>query len=649
MDETGRDKPGAESRPSGSRHTTSRRSGRPGTRQAAAPPAHKETAGPAETVTPSGNRERGDDIPDAADLSQKMAEIARQSQQLVADFLQRQAPENGVGMANTLGIGTAFLEMTARMLSDPTRLVQAQLSLWNDYLTLWQRTAQRFLGGETEPLIEPPAGDRRFRDAAWTDNALFDFIKQSYLLTARWMQKTVREVEGIDERTARKVDFYTRQFVDALAPSNFLLTNPEALRATIESRGENLLNGLKNLLEDLERGKGHLTIKMTDMEAFRIGRNIAVTPGKVIYQNDLMQLLQYAPTTEKAKCRPLLIIPPWINKFYILDLRPNNSFIRWAVTQGHTVFVISWVNPDERLAAKTFTDYMLEGPLAALDAIAAATGEREANVIGYCLGGTLLACTLAYMAVKRDNRIKSATYLVAMVDFAEAGELSVFIDEEQLSALEERMNARGYLEGRDMATTFNMLRANDLIWSFVVNNYLLGKSPFPFDLLYWNADSTRMPAAMHSFYLRNMYQENLLVKPGGITLDGVPIDLRQIKTPSFLLSTREDHIAPWRSTYAATQLYRGPVKFVLSASGHIAGVVNPPGGKYGHWENDKSPPTSEEWLATATAYPDSWWPAWEGWVSQYAGGEVPARHPGDGNFKPIEDAPGSYVKVRATD
>jgi polyhydroxyalkanoate synthase len=445
------------------------------------------------------------------------------------------------------------------------------------------------------------------------------------------------------------VDFYTRQFVDALAPSNFLMTNPEALRTTIESKGENLLNGLKNLLDDLERGKGHLAIKMTDMEAFRIGENIAVTPGKVVYQNDLMQLLQYEPTTEKVKRRPLLIIPPWINKFYILDLRPDNSFIRWAVSQGHTVFVISWVNPEEHLAAKTFTDYMLEGPLDALDAIERATGQRDANVIGYCLGGTLLASTLAYMAVKRDNRIKCATYLVTMVDFAEAGELSVFIDEEQLSALEERMNTKGYLEGRDMATTFNMLRANDLIWSFVVNNYLLGKSPFPFDLLYWNADSTRMPAAMHSFYLRNMYQENLLVKPGGITLNGVPIDLRKIKTPAFLLSTREDHIAPWRSTYAATKIYRAPVKFVLSASGHIAGVVNPPGGKYGHWENDKNPPTPEEWLATATTHPDSWWPLWERWISQYAGGEVPARHPGDGKLKPIEDAPGSYVNVRAAD
>jgi polyhydroxyalkanoate synthase subunit PhaC len=586
---------------------------------------------------------------DLTELSEQMNDIAERSRHLVAEFLKRQAAGDGVGMADPLSIGAAFFEMTARMMSDPSRLVQAQLSLWNDYMTLWQRTAQRFLGGSTEPMIEPSAGDRRFRDKAWTDNTLFDFIKQSYLLTARWLQRSVKDVEGIDERTARKIDFYTRQFVDAIAPSNFVLTNPEVLRATIESRGENLLNGLKNLLADLERGKGRLAIKMTDMQAFRIGENIAVSPGKVVYQNDLLQLVQYEPTTATVKRRPLLIIPPWINKFYILDLRPANSFIRWAVEAGHTVFVISWVNPDERLAAKTFADYMREGPLASLDAVEQATGEREANVIGYCLGGTLLASTLAYMAVKRDLRVKSATYFVTMVDFAEAGELSVFIDEEQLAALEERMNAKGYLEGRDMATTFNMLRANDLIWSFVVNNYLLGKSPFPFDLLYWNADSTRMPAAMHSFYLRNMYQENLLVKPGGITLDGVPIDLRKIKTPSFLLSTREDHIAPWRSTYAATRLYKGPVKFVLSASGHIAGVVNPPGSKYGHWENDKNPPTPEEWLATATAVPDSWWPVWERWVAQYAGGEVPARHPGDGKLKPLDDAPGSYVKVRAAD
>jgi poly[(R)-3-hydroxyalkanoate] polymerase subunit PhaC len=601
---------------------------------------------------------RSEGTPEPAELSRKIAEniaeIAEKSRRLVADFLARQGGaggvEDGVGMANPAAIGAAFFEMTARLMADPAKLVEAQAALWQDYARLWQQTATRFLGGEAEPpLAEPMPEDRRFRDQAWSDNAVFDFIKQSYLMTARWLQGQVKNVEGLDERTARKVDFYTRQFVDAMAPSNFVLTNPEVLRATIESRGENLLAGLQNLLADLERGKGRLQISMTDMAAFKIGDNVATTPGKVVYQNDLMQLIQYAPTTDKVKRRPLLIIPPWINKFYILDLRPRNSFIAWAVAQGHTVFVISWVNPDARLAAKTFDDYMRDGPLAALDAMRAATGEREANVIGYCLGGTLLAATLAYMAAKRDNRVKSATYLVTMVDFKEAGELSVFIDEEQLQALETRMEKKGYLEAHDMHTTFNMLRANDLIWSFVVNNYLLGKSPFPFDLLYWNADSTRMPAAMHSFYLRKMYQENLLVQPGGITLGGMPIDLRKVKTPAFLLSTREDHIAPWRSTYAATQLYSGPVKFVLSASGHIAGVVNPPGSKYGHYENDQNPPTAEEWLQGATEHPDSWWPLWEKWIARYAGGEVKARTPGDAKLKPIEDAPGSYVKVRAED
>src|SRR5271169_4176025 len=505
----------------------------------------------------AANAEASGAFPDADELARQLADVAKKSQHLVTDFLKRQSPEQGIGMASPLAIGAAFFEMTARMMSDPSRLVQAQLSLWNDYMTLWQRTAQRFLGGNPEPMIEPPQGDRRFRDAAWNDNTLFDFIKQSYLLTARWLQGTVRDAEGIDERTARKVDFYTRQFVDALAPSNFLMTNPEALRATIESRGENLLHGLKNLLDDLERGKGRLAMRMTDMAAFQIGKNIAVTPGKVIYQNDLIQLIQYAPTTETVKRRPLLVMPPWINKYYILDLQTDNSFIRWAVAQGHTVFVISWVTPDERLAAKTFADYMRQGTLAALDAIEQATGEREANVIGYCLGGTLLAATLAYMKAKGDDRIASATYFVALVDFKEAGELSVFIDEEQLHHLEERMREHGYLEGSDMATTFNMLRANDLIWSFVVNNYLLGKEPFPFDLLYWNSDSTRMPAAMHAYYLRNMYQDNKLIVPGALELDGVPIDLGKITVPGFLLSTKEDHIAPWKSTYAATQIYKG--------------------------------------------------------------------------------------------
>ena len=363
-----------------------------------------------------------------------------------------------------------------------------------------------------------------------------------------------------------------------------------------------------------------------------------------------MQLLQYEPATKTVYTRPLLIIPPWINKFYILDLKPQNSFIKWAVEQGHTVFVISWVNPDARLAEKSFEDYMIEGPLAALDAINDATGEGEANVIGYCLGGTLLAATLSYMTAKDDNRIKSATFFASMVDFEEAGELSVFIDEEQLVAIDDRMSQKGYLEGHEMATTFNMLRANDLIWSFVINNYLLGKDPFPFDLLYWNSDATRMPAAMHNFYLRNMYKENKLREPGGISLNGVPIDLSAVKTPSYILSSREDHIAPWKSTYAATQLYTGPVRFVLAASGHIAGVINPPAAKkYCHWTNEKLPADASGWLEGAEEHPGSWWPDWKKWVGKHAGKKVPARTPGDGKLKPIEDTPGSYVKVKSTD
>ncbi len=584
---------------------------------------------------------------DPVEMSRMMSKIAEQSQRLVQDFLARQSGAQGLGLSDPLNIGQAFFDMTARMMANPAQLVQAQMMLWQDYLTLWQTAARRMLGEPSEPVIKPAADDRRFKDSLWDESYVFDFIKQSYLLTARWLQSTVRQVEGLDDKTARKVDFYTRQFVDAMAPSNFAVTNPEVIRSTLESGGENLLKGLSNLLSDLERGKGKLAIKMTDLNAFRVGENIAVTPGKVVFQNELMQLLQYTPTTETVHKRPLLIMPPWINKFYILDLREKNSFIKWAVGQGHTVFVVSWVNPDETLATRSFDDYMVQGPLAALDAIEAATGEREVNVIGYCLGGTLLAATLAYMAERNDNRFVSATFFTTMVDFQEAGELSVFIDEEQLAALEERMSEKGYLEARDMATTFNMLRANDLIWSFVVNNYLLGKDPFPFDLLYWNSDSTRMPAAMHSFYLRKMYQENLLSK-GQIRLLNTRIDLSKIRLPVFILSTREDHIAPWKSTYVATQLYQGPVTFCLSASGHIAGVVNPPAAKkYCYWTNPTNAKTADAWLQGAQQTPGSWWTEWDGWVDQYGGGDVPARQPGDGKLKALEDAPGAYVRVRA--
>ena len=587
-------------------------------------------------------------LPDPALVTRTMAEVAERGQRIVNDFLKRQS-EQGKEV-DPLNVGGAFLEMTARLIGNPARLVQAQIGFWQDYLTLWQNTARRMLGDEVAPVITEDPRDRRFKDDAWRENEVFDFIKQSYLLSARYVQNVVTGVDGLDPKTAQKVDFYTRQFVDAMSPSNFLLTNPEVLRKTAETGGENLLKGLSNLLADLERGKGRLRIRMTDDSKFRVGENIAVTPGKVVYQNDLMQLIQYNPTTETVLRRPLLIVPPWINKFYILDLRPRNSFVRWAVEQGHTVFMVSWVNPNERLAEKGFDDYMKEGIYDALDAIEKATGEREVNAIGYCLGGTLLATTLAHMAARGDERIRSATFLVTMVDFEEAGELGVFIDEEQLRVLEERMSRRGYLEGSEMATTFNMLRANDLIWSFVVNNYLLGQDPFPFDLLYWNDDSTRMPARMHSFYLRRMYQDNDLVKPGAIELLGEKIDLRKIKVPSYLISTREDHIAPWKSTYRATQIYRGPVRFVLAASGHIAGVVNPPeSGKYSHWVNEELPPDPEEWFRGATELAGSWWPDWQRWVTALSNERVPARIPGDGKLKPIEDAPGSYVKVMATD
>jgi polyhydroxyalkanoate synthase subunit PhaC len=586
-------------------------------------------------------------LPDPAELGRSMGDIAERSQRIVGEWLKRQANEEHA--PDPLNIGSAFMEMTAKLMANPARLMAAQLGFWQDYMTLWQNTARRMMGMDSEPVIDAPSTDRRFKDDAWKENEVFDFIKQSYLLSARFVQDVVKQVDGLDAKTAQKVDFYARQFVDAMSPSNFLLTNPEVLRRTAETGGENLLKGLSNLLSDLERGKGKLHIKMTDMEAFTLGENIGVSPGKVVFQNELMQLIQYTPTTEKVLKRPLLIAPPWINKFYILDLRPRNSFVRWAVAQGHTVFMISWVNPDTELAEKGFEDYMTQGYLASLDAIEQATGERDVNAIGYCLGGTLLGSTLAYMATKRDDRIKSATFFVSMLDFEEAGELGVFIDEEQLKSLEEKMSKRGYLEGSEMATTFNMLRANDLIWSFVVNNYLLGNDPFPFDLLYWNADSTRMPARMHSFYLRKMYQENLLAVPDGISLMDVPIDLRKIRTPAYFLSTREDHIAPWKSTYSGTQLLGGPKRFVLAASGHIAGVVNPPeGGKYSHWINQDLPPDPEAWFKGATEIAGSWWPDWHRWVIALAKEQVPARVPGDGKLKPIEDAPGSYVKVRVS-
>ncbi len=585
---------------------------------------------------------------DPAALAKAYAEIAQRSSQLVSDFIARKGAGGAPAFGDELGIAKAFYEMMGRLLVDPTKFADLQFKLWQDYMSLWQHSMLRFLGHDARPVIEPAKSDRRFKHDDWQENFLYDYIKQSYLIAAKHLHQTVGSVKGLDDQTAKKVDFYTRQYIDALSPSNFLMTNPEALRETVASGGQNLVKGLNNLLEDLESGNGQqLRVKMTDPSAFTVGGNLAVTPGKVVHQNDLMQLIQYAPLTQEVYRRPLLILPPWINKFYILDMREKNSFVRWATAQGHTVFIVSWVNPDATFAQKTFDDYLLDGPLAALAAIEKATGEREIDAIGFCLGGTLLAAALGYMAAKQDNRIKSATFFASMIDFAEPGELEVFIDEKQVTHLEKKMQERGFLEGSEMATTFNMLRANDLIWSFVVNNYLLGKDPFPFDLLYWNSDSTRMPAAMHSFYLRNMYINNLLRKPGAITLNKVPIDLTKVKIPVYFASTIEDHIAPWKSTYAGARLFSGKVRFVLGGSGHIAGIVNPPAAhKYGYWVNDKLAETPQTWLDGATQHPGSWWNDWAQWVAQYAGDRVTAREPGQGKLKAIEDAPGSFVKVR---
>ncbi len=586
-------------------------------------------------------------LPDPKEIAKTYAEVAQRASRLLTEHIQRQAKHGVAAPADELGIAQAFMEMMAKLLANPYRLAQAQMNLVWDYFSLWQHSTLRFMGLEAPPVAQPAKDDKRFKDAQWEEHFLFDFIKQSYLITARHIHDTVCCVEGLDEQTQKKVNFFTRQFIDALSPSNFALTNPEVFRETVRTHGQNLVKGFNNLLRDIEEGDGQLRIRMTDTTAFELGKNVATTPGKVIFQNDLMQLLQFEPTTKEVFKRPLLIFPPWINKYYILDLREKNSFVKWATDQGHTVFVMSWVNPDERLAKKSFEDYLLEGAMTAVDKVCEQTGEKEINAVGYCLGGTLLGTTLAWMAAKRDKRIASATFFTTMLDFSIPGELGVFIDEQQVSSLEKKMAERGFLEGSEMAGTFNMLRANDLIWSFVVNNYLMGKDPFPFDLLYWNSDSTRMPYAMHSFYLRNMYMKNLLKEPGGITLAGVPIDLGKIRVPSYFISTIEDHIAPWKSTYLGAKRFAGPVRFVLGGSGHIAGIVNPPAAnKYGYWTNDTLAATADEWLAGATQHPGSWWTDWQQWITALDDRRVPARSPARGKLKPIEDAPGSYAKFR---
>jgi polyhydroxyalkanoate synthase subunit PhaC len=540
-------------------------------------------------------------------------------------------------------------------LTDPARALELQSNLGRAYLDLWGSAAKRLAGQAHEPAVKPDPRDRRFADPEWSSNQFFDFVKQAYLLSSQWADDLVKNAKDLDPHTRHKAEFYMRQIANAVSPSNFVLTNPELLRETLSSNAENLVRGMAMLKEDID-AQGNVNIRQSDPNMFEVGRNLATTPGKVVFQNELMQLIQYAPSGEAVLKTPLLIVPPWINKFYVLDLTPEKSFIKWCVDQGLTVFVISWVNPDARLASKDFADYMREGPLAALDVIEAITGEHKIHTTGYCVGGTLLAVTLAYLAAKsdenilaarRDERIASATFFATQVDFRHAGDLKVFVDEEQLQALEKRMAERGYLDGKQMTNAFNLLRSNDLIWPYVINNYLRGKTPFPFDLLHWNSDATRMPAANHSFYLRNCYLDNTLTK-GEMTIDGMRLDLKQVMMPVYNLATREDHIAPAKSAFLGAKFFGGPVKFVLSGSGHIAGVVNPVAkAKYQFWTGADIEGELEDWLAKATEHPGSWWPDWLQWLTNLHPETVPARQPGSPNYPPIEEAPGSYVKMKA--
>jgi polyhydroxyalkanoate synthase len=541
-----------------------------------------------------------------------------------------------------------FTAVAEYWLSDQDRAAELQKKIAKAYLDLWGSSVRRLAGEEAPPAIAPSPRDKRFADPEWKSNHFFDFVMQLYLLTTQWAQDLVRNAEGVDPHTRKKAEFYVQQITNALAPSNFVLTNPEVLRETLASSGDNLVRGMKMLAEDIEAGRGMLRIRQSDPSNLVVGVNMATTPGKVIFQNELMQLIQYTPATANVLRTPLLIVPPWINKFYILDLRPEKSFVKWCVDQGITVFVISWVNPDKSLGSKTFDDYMKEGPLAAMDAIERATGELKVHTMGYCVGGTLLASTLAWLAEKRRVRVTSASFLAAQVDFTNAGDLLVFVDEDQISALERDMQASGVLEGSKMAMAFNMLRSNDLIWSYVVSNYLKGQPPSSFDLLHWNSDATRMPAANHSYYLRNCYLENRL-STGSMVLDNTLLDLSKVKVPIYNLATREDHIAPADSVLYGSQFFGGPVKFVLSGSGHIAGVVNPPAsGKYQFWTNDNiKDVTLSDWLKAAQEHKGSWWPDWRAWLASIDAEEVPARTVGTDSLPPIEDAPGSYVRVRA--
>ena len=587
-------------------------------------------------------------IPNFEKLAQNATRMLEEGARVMAAYmrpLEKGETPSAAGTELADGI-RAIGKVAEYWLSDPARTLQAQTALTSGFMTLWGNTLRRMSGEAVAPLLPPDPKDKRFADPQWQDSPIFDFIRQAYTLTVNWTNTLVAENRDLEPLERMKAAFYVRQMAAALSPSNFLATNPELIRTTFKEEGENLVRGLHMLAEDIEAGNGALRLRQADNTKFRLGENLAISPGKVVWRNDLIELIQYAPSTKEVYRRPLLIVPPWINKFYILDLHPEKSFIKWCVDQGLTVFVVSWINPDQRHAEKGFDDYMREGVFESLEAIETITGEREVTSIGYCVGGTLMAMTLAYMAAIGDKRISSSTLFTTQVDFTDPGDLKVFTDKDTIANVEAQIAGVGYLDGSRMANAFNMLRPNDLIWSYIVNNYLKGQIPIAFDLLTWNSDSTRMTRANHSFYLRECYLTNNLAN-GRTVIDGVKLDLGKIKIPIYDLAAKEDHIAPAKSAFNGAKLFGGEVRYVMAGSGHIAGVVNPPyKPKYQHWTGPKPSGSFEDWVKNAKETPGSWWPDWIKWIVAQAPEKVPAREPGGGKLAPICDAPGEYVRIK---
>ncbi len=570
-------------------------------------------------------------------------------QQLMAEIFLRQSESKQPQINDPLNSAQSWIDMWSSVIRHPERVYEAQLGLFQNYTDICLSYAKRLATGEQqEQIVTPAPGDRRFRHEAWNDS-LFDFIKQTYLLTANSMTQSLHAVsQDLDPKARKRAAFFMKQFIDAMSPSNFPFTNAEVVREMIESKGENLIRGMRNLIRDTERGNGRLLVTQTDENAFQVGKNIALTPGSVVFQNELIELIQYAPAGDRVRQKPLLIFPPFINKFYILDMRQENSFVKWMVEKGFTIFVVSWKNPTAEYSDYGFDDYVTKGVKAAVDATENITGENKISCAGYCISGTLLSMTLANMKKTGDRRIDNVTYFASQSDFSDAGELGLLVDEKQIENLREMMTHRGgYMDGSEMAETFNLLRANDLIWSFTVNNYLLGRDPLPFDLLYWNADVTRMPMRLQLQYLEQCYLNNDLAK-GRFKLFGEKLDLTTIDIPMYIQAATEDHIAPIRSVYRGAKLYKGEVRFMAAGSGHIAGVINPPAkNKYFYRVNDSAdgnlPENFEAWNNGAEEMPGSWWNDWAEWLTARSGPTVPARKPGCGKATPIRPAPGLYV------